>query len=63
MEQEEVGHSEQEEVGHSEQEEVGHGPDIRKFDYSTFSGKVQIVAYFELFGIVGGHSNAFTLLF
>jgi signal transduction histidine kinase len=42
-EQEEVGHSEQEEVGHSEQEEVGHGPDIRKFDYSTFSGKVQIV--------------------
>jgi signal transduction histidine kinase len=42
-EQEEVGHSEQEEVGHSEQEEVGHGPDIRKFDQSTISGKVQIV--------------------
>ena len=42
-EQEEVGHSEQEEVGHSEQEEVGHGPDIRKFDQSTLSGKVQIV--------------------
>ncbi|MGH9975794.1 MAG: hypothetical protein ACRD8Z_08170, partial [Nitrososphaeraceae archaeon] len=35
--------SEQEEVGHSEQEEVGHGPDIRKFDQSTISGKVQIV--------------------
>jgi signal transduction histidine kinase len=42
-EQEEVGHSEQEEVGHSEQEEVGHGPDIRKFDQSTISGKVQTV--------------------
>ena len=42
-EQEEVGHSEQEEVGHSEQEEVGHGPDIRKFNQSTISGKVQIV--------------------
>jgi hypothetical protein len=54
-EQEEVGHSEQEEVGHSEQEEVGHGPDIRKFDQSTISGKVQIVyvAYFELFIIMG----------
>ena len=43
MEQEEIGHSEQEEIGHSEQEEVGHGPDIRKFDQSTLSGKVQIV--------------------
>jgi hypothetical protein len=31
------------EVGHSESEEVGHGPDIRKFDSSTLSGKVQIV--------------------
>jgi hypothetical protein len=32
------------EVGHSEsEEEVGHGPDIRKFDSSTLSGKVQIV--------------------
>ena len=34
--------SEQDEVGHSEQDEVGHGPDIRKFDQSTISGKVQI---------------------
>ena len=41
-EQDEVGPSEQDEVGHSEQDEVGHGPDIRKFDQSTISGKVQI---------------------
>ena len=41
--EEEVGHSEEEEVGPSEEEEVGHGPDIRKFDQSTMSGKIQIV--------------------
>jgi signal transduction histidine kinase len=49
---------EQEEVGHGpEQEEVGHGPDIRKFDLSTPSGKVQtvfiisqIVSFLSLWG-------------
>jgi signal transduction histidine kinase/MFS family permease len=47
--------SEQKEVSHSEQKEVGHGPDIRKFDQSTISGKVQTV-------FVTSHIVSFLLL-
>jgi nitrogen-specific signal transduction histidine kinase/MFS family permease len=47
--------AEQKEDGHSEQKEVGHGPDIRKFDQSTISGKVQTV-------FVTSHILSFLLL-